>query len=445
MTEVLHHPPKPDLLSDEWEDKNTHTATPCDSALGADLEESSAFDYPSMPPVDMRQMLTRRERRRQRQHERDFRPHKMRRRLGAAALCISSFVGTAYGAFMYDQTTLANMVWGDQKATIETLWDHQANYFDPETYIYVIPGTGIRSATPTIAKPLEPSFETLPNSKLMSLQEGSHPQIEDTFAAIDGTIDKDNPPDRVILYGMSAGGKEALSLAVHLRQTLPKADLSIILSSTPYDQNSAYELQGSHNTLPLIADLSAQLNMHGGPVTRMVVEMYNRRNQCQTNGNFDLTKCVDIARKVANEKLSSKATSNELFEWQVEWTRINSASSDIAALKNVDNGPDTSILYINTTKDTIVDESEAMPKFEADATKNNIPFTVIKLDGPHASESQFPKNYNNLVLKKYFAAIDGIHARIDEQETRAEEAAIPPQVAPTDSSNEEPTTNAAGK
>lgn len=416
MPEVIHQILRPGPLSVEWDDEPEYLITESGHSSDASYQPISPENYPSLSPVPLSELLTRREIRTQKREAKYMRPHKLRRRLGVAALCVATtFCGT-YEAFMFDQNTLSDMVWGSDKATINTLWDRQENYYDPTTYIYVIPGTGIKDATPTIAKPIEPSFETLPNAKLMALKEGSHPQIEDTFAAIDHTIDMQSPPDRVILYGMSAGGKEALSIAVHVRQTLPHADISIILSSSPYDQDSAYELQGDHNTLPLIADLSDQLGLHGGPVTRLAVEMYNRRDQCVVDGQIDIPKCIKVAKQVTNNKLTDKATSNELFEWQVEWTRVNSAGSDIAALKNVEDGPHTSIMYINTTKDTIVDEDEAIPKFAADAKKNNIPFTIISLDDGHASEYQDPKNYNDKVIKKYLASIDNIYAAIDAKD-----------------------------
>lgn len=380
---------------------------------------TESLRYPPMPPVPESQLvLSRRERKQQKRETIEFGPGKLYRRVGAVALCLTTLMGGTYKGFMYDQTTLAQMAWGNDPATVHTLLDQYENYTQPETYVYVIPGTGIRDATPTIARPIEASIKSIPNVRLLSLREGSHPQILDTYSAIDATIDRDYPPDRIVVYGMSAGGKEALTIAAHLRETLPKTDLTIVLSSTPYDQDSAYQLRGNHNNLPLIADLSAKLNLRGGPLTRLAIETYNRRDQCQTDGHFDLKRCLDLIPEVAAYKLTPKSTSNELFEWQVAWTRVTSASGDIAKLKNVAGGPFTSILYINTTKDTIVDEKEAIPKFQADAEANNIPFTIMKLDTPHASENKFAKQYNDLVLKQYFGSISAIYAGIyaDEQE-----------------------------
>ena len=255
----------------------------------------------------------------------------------------------------------------------------------------------------------------------MSLRESSHPQIEGTYNAIDATIDVRYPPDRIVIYGMSAGGKEALSIAAYLRQKYPKANISIVLSSTPYDQDSAFQLRGSDNNLPLIADISAKLNLHGGPITRLAVEMYNRRDQCETNGYLDIEKFYTLLKKVSANKLSADSSSNLLFEWQVEWTRVNSASGDIATLKNIPGGPFTSILYINTTKDTIVDELEAIPKFTADAQKNDIPLTIMKLDGIHANEHGDPAHYD-AILKQYLGSISSIYEGIAVREQESTQA-----------------------
>lgn len=374
-----------------------------------------------MPPLPRGGLLSRSERKRLKHEKKDFTPGKIRRSFGVVALCLTTIIGGTYEGFMFDQNNLSELTWGNDKASVSTLWDHHDNYA-PKTYVYVIPGTGIRDATPTIARPIEPSIATIPNSRFMSLREGSHPQIEDTLFAIYKTIDQEHPPDRIILYGMSAGGKEALTIAAQIRQDLPNTDITIVLSSTPYDQESAYQLQGDYNSLPFIVDLSDNLNLHGGPITRLAIEMYDRRDQCKPDGSFDIQVCMALAHRIAEEKLTTKATSNQLYEWQVEWTRVNSASSDIAALKNVPGGPFTSILYINTTKDTIVDEDEAIPQFAADAKENDIPFTIMKLNDPHASEHQYADNYNDLVLKEYFASIGSIYAGIGMRQRVATEA-----------------------
>jgi len=118
---------------------------------------------------------------------------------------------------------------------------------------------------------------------------------------------------------------------------------------------------------------------------------------------------------VARGKLTSDSSSTELLEWQVEWTRTLSAGRNIGALKNEDGKGRTSILYIETTKDTIVDDEQAIGKYEADADKNDIPFEVIAIDTPHASENANAKIYNKKVISKYLAEIDDIYAQIDEQ------------------------------
>jgi hypothetical protein len=278
-----------------------------------------------------------------------------------------------------------------------------------------------------------PSFSSIPNVKYMSLKEGAHPQINDTHDALDQTIDKDNPPDRIIFEGMSAGGKESLDLAAHLRETYPEVDISIILSSSPYDQDSAYQLRGSNNVLPVIADLSAELNLRGGPITRFFGEMYNKREHCWDNNNIFFKQCYETAKQVAHGKLTSEASSTELLEWQVEWTRTLSAGRNISALKNEEGKGRTSILYIETTEDTTVDDRQAIGKYEADADKNDIPFEVISIDTPHASEQANAKIYNKEVISKYLAEIDAIYAGIDEQNIadKALDSKVKPSQSPS--------------
>jgi len=414
MTEVLRQPLCGEGSSNEWDDKGKEI-TAGDPLLDGELDSIEHRAFPKMSPVPLSELLTRKEQRQRNRQERRAKPGYRRRKIGVAALCLATSFGLAYEGFMFDQNTLANMVWGSDKAEFHTLYEHSDGDITPETYVYVIPGTGIKDATPRVATPLMPSFSSIPNVKYMSLKEGAHPQINDTHAALDQTIDKENPPDRVIFEGMSAGGKESLDLAAYIRDKYPKVDISIILSSSPYDQDSAYQLRGSNNVLPIIADLSAELNLRGGPITRFIGEMYNKRDRCWGDDDIFFKQCYETAKQVAHGKLTSSSSSTELLEWQVEWTRALSAGRNIDTLKNKEGKGRTSILYIETTEDTIVDDKQAIAKYEADATENDIPFEVISIDTPHASEQANAKIYNKKVIGKYLAEIDAIYAQIDEQ------------------------------
>lgn len=411
MTEVLRQPLSGKDLSNEQRD-NSEEVTTGDLFLD---DGSTPQTFSKMSPVPLSELLTRKERRHRDREERRAKPGYTRRRVGVAALCLATSLGLAYEGFMFDQNTLANMVWGSDKAEFHTLYEHSDGDVTPETYVYVIPGTGIKDATPRVATPLMPSFSAIPNVKYMSLKEGAHPQINDTHAALDQTIDKENPPDRIIFEGMSAGGKESLDLAAYLRGKYPKADISIILSSSPYDQNSAYQLRGSNNVLPVIADLSAELHLRGGPITRFFGEMYNKRDRCWDDNDIFFKQCYETAKQVAHGKLTSDSSSTELLEWQVEWTRALSAGRNIDELKNKDGRGRTSMLYIETTQDTIVDDKQAIEKYSADATENDIPFEVISINTPHASEQANASIYNKKVIGKYLAEIDDIYAQIDAQ------------------------------
>lgn len=390
---------------------------------------TESLKYSPLPPPRSDLLLSRPDRRWHKNKEKETSTHKTGKVLGAAALALTTLVGFGIKGFQFDQSVLADMAWGNDKATVSTIWSHEEHYgsFYPpaaETNIYVIPGTGIRDAAPTIAKPISAAFESIPNARYMSLREGSHPQVEDTYAAIDATYDKEFPPARIILYGMSAGGKEALAIAAHLRRTLPKTDIVVILSSTPYDQDSAYQLSGANNNLPMIADISARMKLYGGPVTRFVIEMYNREYQCQDkNDNFSLSECIGLAFRVYNEKLTRNTTSNELFDWQVAWTMVNSAGGDIATLKNTVNGPRTAIMYEQAEQDTIVDDTQAIGLYEKAAKDASIPFTVMKINGPHANEHDNPKPYINSLIKPYLATVDSIFTNITAEEQISEQAA----------------------
>lgn len=411
MTEVLYRPQDPEHSSIKSSEYALNT-----QALDETPQESQhTATITSMSPVPLSELLTRKEQRQRNRQERRAKPGYRRRKLGVTALCLATSFGLAYEGFMFDQNTLANMVWGSDKAEFHTLYEHSDGDMTPETYVYVIPGTGIKDATPRVATPLMPSFSSIPNVKYMSLKEGAHPQINDTHTALDQTIDKENPPDRVIFEGMSAGGKESLDLAAYIRDKYPKVDISIILSSSPYDQDSAYQLRGSNNVLPIIADLSAELNLRGGPVTRFFGEMYNKRDRCWDDDDIFFRQCYETAKQVAHGKLTSDSSSTELLEWQVEWTRALSAGRNIDTLKNKEGKGRTSMLYIETTEDTIVDDKQAIAKYEADATENDIPFEVIPIDTPHASEQANAKIYNKKVIGRYLAEIDAIYAQIDEQ------------------------------
>lgn len=430
MTEVLYRPPSPDRSPSEQETNETMHA--------GQNSEAAAQEHKiaAMSPVPLSELLTRKERKRRDRAERRAKPGYTRRRIGVTALCLATSFGLAYEGFMFDQNTLANMVWGSDKAEFHTLYEHSDGDATPETYVYVIPGTGIKDATPRVATPLMPSFSAIPNVKYMSLKEGAHPQINDTHAALDQTINKENPPSRVIFEGMSAGGKESLDLAAYLRGKYPKVDISIILSSSPYDQDSAYQLRGSNNVLPVIADLSAELNLRGGPITRFFGEMYNKRDRCWDDDNIFFKQCYETAKQVAHGKLTSDASSTELLEWQVEWTRALSAGRNIDELKNQEGKGRTSILYIETTQDTTVDDKQAIGKYASDATENDIPFEVISIDTPHASEQANAGIYNKKVIGKYLTEIDNIYAQIDAQSlaNKALESKTDPSTSPSPSS-----------
>lgn len=390
---------------------NRHNPTEVSTADQA--LHGSLHNIPNLTPADY---PNRYEQKQLRKQEKQQRKHKVARKLAAAAVATSVAVGSAHNAFMYDQTVIAEAVWGNDKASVDILADNTERFIKTDTYIYVLPNTGVRDATPT-ALAIKDAFDTLPNSRLMSLTEGAHPQIHDTFNAIDETIDKENPPKHFILYGTSVGGKEALALADHLRGFAPDSDLSIILSSSPYNEQSAFALQGGNNKLPLIADIAARNNLHGGPVARIVAESGMKAGErCVNEYNaFDLESCIAMIKETARENTSEDTGSNELLKWQVEWTRVNSVGQDMFKLRNVKNGPRTDILYINTTQDVIVDEQQAIPLYKADARKNNIPMTVTPIDVPHSTEYLFPEKYNNEVLYDYFARIPNIQENIDTE------------------------------
>lgn len=367
-----------------------------------------------LAPVHPLDIPNYRERRRARTAERKARPHKIARKLAAVAICASTITSISYNAFMYDQNTLADEVWGTSKAHVDVLYSNYDSPTEPTTYIYVLPNTGVRDAH-QIANPLRKTFDAIPNAQLMSLTEGTHPQINDTFEAIDSTINPSIPPDHFVFYGTSVGGKEALSIADHVREKLPKSDITIVLSSSPYDQNSAYALQGEGNRLPLLADIADEMNLHGGPVTRILGEFSIQvGDYCfDENGTFDFESCQRRLKDTIHENVAPTTSTNDLLEWQVQWTRVNSAGQDMAKLRNVKNGPRTDILYINTTQDIIVDENEAIPKYAKDAIKNDIPFTVTPIDVPHSTEHMFPEKYSKEVLLKYFAKINDIYDSVD--------------------------------
>ena len=159
MTEVLYRPPSPDRSSSEQETNETMLAVQNSEAIAQEHKIAA------MSPVPLSELLTRKERKRRDRAERRAKPGYARRRIGVTALCLATSFGLAYEGFMFDQNALANMVWGSDKAEFHTLYEHSDNDITPETYVYVIPGTGIKDATPRVATPLMPSFSAIPNVK----------------------------------------------------------------------------------------------------------------------------------------------------------------------------------------------------------------------------------------------------------------------------------------
>ena len=378
-------------------DSSLHTLTP--------LEPVHPHDIPNR--YELKQE-------RKRNNTPEYKRQKRIRRLAAAAIGMSTITGAGYDLFMYDQTTLADVVWGDHSAHIETLGTTEQDPAAPETYVYVLPNTGVKDARQT-AVPIQQSFDAIPNARIMSLTEGAHPQISETFEAVDETIDADNPPERFLLYGTSVGGKEALALANHLRDTSPMADITIVLSSSPYNQESAYALQGDNNQLPFLVDMIAQSNLHGGPMVRILgsIAMQFGERCHDGNGDFNKDMCWQMIEHTIDENTREDTGTTELLQWQVQWTRANTVPQDMHMLRNKTDSPRTNILYINTTQDTIVDENQAIPLYAHDAIENNIPFTVKSIDVPHSTEFLFPERYDKEVLRDYFAQIDDIYDSVD--------------------------------
>ena len=378
-------------------DSSLHTLTP--------LEPVHPHDIPNR--YELKQE-------RKRNNAPEHKRQKRIRKLATAAIGMGTLVGAGHSAFMYDQNVLADAIWGNNTAYVETLSSTETDPNIPETYIYVLPNTGVKDARQT-AVPIQRTFETIPNSTLMSLTEGAHPQISETFEAVDETIDYDNPPERFLLYGTSVGGKEALALANHLRDKSPMADITIVLSSSPYNQGSAYALQGENNILPAFADMVAQSNLHGGPVVRILgsIAMQFGERCHEQDGDFNKDMCRQMIANTIDENTREDTGTTELLQWQIQWTRANTVRQDMHSLRNKTDGPRTNILYINTTQDTIVDEDQAIPLYERDAIENNIPFTVKTIDLPHSTEFLFPERYDKEILRDYFAQIDDIYDSVD--------------------------------
>ena len=315
--------------------------------------------------------------------------------IGVAALSMTCLAGSAVRAFEYDQVTLAPIVWGNNAATIHQLSSSASLPHSPGTDVLFIPGTGIKDATYGIADPLLPAFKHLQNVNIAALEEASHPQIERTVEAFMSYIEATNP-ERVFLWGMSAGGKEELLLATELRSARPDIEIVLGLDSTPFNQDSAFQLRGNDNSA--MSELSVAANLYGGPVLRAAIEMNNRKDQYTTaDGGIDYAKLSTVWQAIKREKLSKDATSNELYIWQVMLTIDNFAHDALMSLKNEPGKAQVSMVYFSPTQDGIVDESESVPLYKQAATDAQIPFYVERIDSEHAAEFRHPDLYINAI------------------------------------------------
>lgn len=347
-------------------------------------------------------------------HEKAIQRHKF----GYWALRSLAIPGIISLAFTMDQKALAPLVWGVGKADTHQIEDNNFSDDGTGTIIATLPGLGIRDSSRTIAMPLSESLsQSIPNSKLFALEEGSFLHLPDTIQAIREML-AENPARHLILYGMSTGGKEMLYVMAALRDEYPDLKVTLIADSSPFTKDTAFELRDNPD-LEGLAEFMADKQLTGGPLFNSVADLFfsssTREKYISNDEGFSILSFQAEVERIGRDIWSAKGTPTALRIGQLALVTSNKMEEQLTKIAN-DNPelPPITFIYIANSEDRTVDVKAAIEGYRALCNALDIRFVVKYQDGlPHASENDFPEQYNQTITialeeQAYF---DYLHAK----------------------------------
>jgi hypothetical protein len=324
-----------------------------------------------------------------------------RHKLGHQLICASVIPGLIALAAREDQMTASPLTWGINTAEIHQMAANEYSTDGTGTLAITLPGLGVRDSGPTIAWPLRESLtDTIPNSKLLALEEGSFLHIDNTIQTVYEAV-RENNPGHLILYGMSTGGKEMLYVMAALREAFPDLKVTLIADSSPFTGDTAYELRDDPDLIAF-GEYISDLQLYGGPATNSLIDMYlssDTRAKYITKQGIDPAAHQAEWERIGRDIWNHDGTSTALRIGQlglVAGNKMEDQLTEIAA-DNPDLPPIT-FIYIANSNDHTVDVEKAIAGYRAICNALDIRFVVKRQDGlPHASENDFPEQYNQTI------------------------------------------------
>lgn len=322
-----------------------------------------------------------------------------RRKLGHHIICAAAVPGIIMGAVKVDQDFVAPLVYGLDSAEYSDVGSNKYRDDGTGTLILTFPGLGIRDSKPTIANPLVPAFvDSIENSKLLALKEGTTLYPPNTYAATREAILQNNP-GHLILYGMSTGGKEMLKVMAELRKEFPMLKMTFFADSTPFTADTTYELRGDPQLVD-IAEVLSDAVLAGGPGVNSIADIYlspATRKKYMTENGFDREAYLAEWERVRRD-LSNNAPTMLRFG-QVALVASKEMEHQLTAIADDDPElPPITFVYIANSNDHTVYVREAIKGYRDICNSLNIRFVVKwQKDLPHASENDFPEQYNQTI------------------------------------------------
>ena len=320
-------------------------------------------------------------------------------KLGHAIICAAAVPGILLFSVKMDQEVAAPLVHGLESAQFSDVGSHDYRTDGTGTLTMTFPGLGIRDSKPTIADALVPSLvDSIPNSKLLALKEGTVLYPPNTIQATREAIIENNP-GHLILYGMSTGGKEMLMVMAALRQEFPHLKITLIADSTPFTADTAYELRAD----PQLAEIAERLSkalLSGGPGINSVADVYlspaTREKYINKNGFDQAAYDAEWERILRDFR---KGAPTMLRFGQVALVASNEMKDQLTTIANDSPElPPITFIYIANSEDQTVDVTAAVAGYRSICNALDIRFVVKYQDGlPHASENDFPEQYNQTI------------------------------------------------
>jgi pimeloyl-ACP methyl ester carboxylesterase len=278
-------------------------------------------------------------------------------------------------------TLEGNYIWGGTNPEIHILQDDEAKKKFPNTYTLAVGGYNFYD-TPYLATSIKDAMGKY--SQVASLRQSNEGlQINDIKRKTEQFVEENNATD-MYLYGQSMGGMIAVELGAHLVQQGVRVN-GIILDCSPMNYMDVRDvLRGGTNILVS----TDEMNIHGGPNIRFVIEVLTRWQQ----GRRD----VDRICEEALSKLAPENCSNKLIQSQASYMRqfdLNQfADAFTLATQFIHLRPD------NLDADGTIDNARSHERLRT-TLKNNLVIAQSVIGGGHANPGDCHEGYTAAILE----------------------------------------------